>query len=299
MELPYILPAGQYAIYTLTDPADNLIYYVGKTCKPQRRFAQHLAARHHKGSKAAWLRRLEQRGQQPIMQILEVAESEEAASAKEQEWIHRFLQKGMPLLNAQAQPKARIEAIVPLRQKIIVMFGYPVMVVWLPDGRIAASLSALCYLLNIAANGQARRIRRDETLSEQLQVVIIETPGGPQPTEVLTTWAISHWLKGLKLNMIAPEKRPMILTLRREADVIFSHPLFELDASEKPQPTPTHAQQLPRSALEKHIEAWQATKQERKAKGAQLDARLATLEQVQAELHARLVFLEYDNGRNI
>lgn len=299
MDLPYALPTGQYAIYALTDPADNLVYYVGQTCKPQRRFAQHLAARHHKGSKAAWLRRLEQQGQQPIMQILEFVESEEAASAKEQEWIHHFLQKGMPLLNAQTQPKAKVEAIIPLRQKIIVLFGCPIIVVWLSDGRIAASLTALCDMLKIAANGQARRIRRDEALSEQLLVVIVETSGGPQPTEVLTTWAIPHWLKGLKLNMIAPEKRPMILTLRREANVIFSRPFFEFDASETPQTTPTLAQQLPHSALEKYIEAWQATKQEQEAKGAKLDTRLAALEQVQAELHARLVFLEYDNGRNV
>jgi hypothetical protein len=245
MELPYALPADQYAIYALIDPTDNLIYYVGKTCKPLQRFAQHLGARHHKGSKAAWLRSLEQQGQQPIMQILEIVESEEAALAKEQEWIRHFLEKGLPLLNAQTQPKAKIEAIIPLRQKIIVLFGYPVMVVWLPDGRIAASLPALCNMLKIASNGQARRIRRDDHLSEQLLQVIVETLGGPQPTEVLTIWAIPHWLKGLRLTMISLEKRSMIFTLRREAHVIFSRPFFKLDASESaPILTPEHIGQV-------------------------------------------------------
>jgi predicted GIY-YIG superfamily endonuclease len=296
MELPYVLPTGQYAIYVLTGPADNLVYYVGKTCKPQRRFAQHLAARHHKGSKAAWLRRLEQQGQQPVMQILEIVKSEEAALAKEQEWIYHFLKKGMPILNAQTQPKANIEAIIPLRQKFIVLFGYPVIVVWLPDGRIAVSLTALCDMLKIAANGQARRIRRDETLCEQLLRVIVETPGGPQPAEVLTTWVIPHWLKGLRLNMISPEKRPMIFTLRREADILFSRPFFESDASEGAQPASAPTQKPPRSALEMHIEAWQAAKQKKEAREALLEARFEALEQRQTEIYAQLVFLEHRNS---
>lgn len=113
MDIPERLPEGQNAIYALIDPTDHLVYYVGQTRKPRGRLVQHLTMRHYKGTKAVWLRRLEQQGQRPHMQILELVKGAEAALAKEQEWICLFVEKGMPLLNAQAQPKADRWAIVP------------------------------------------------------------------------------------------------------------------------------------------------------------------------------------------
>lgn len=98
------LPPDHYVIYTLIDPTDELVYYVGQTCRPQVRLATHLSDRYHEGKKGDWLRRLEQKGQQPLMQILEVVIGQKTALKKEQEWILHFLAQKMPLLNYQWRP---------------------------------------------------------------------------------------------------------------------------------------------------------------------------------------------------
>jgi hypothetical protein len=98
------LPPDHYIIYALIDPTDEQVYYVGQTCRPQIRLATHLSARDHDGKKGDWIRRLEQRGQQPLMQILEVVIGQKTALKKEQEWIQHFLAQKMPLLNYQWQP---------------------------------------------------------------------------------------------------------------------------------------------------------------------------------------------------
>ncbi len=233
MDLPDSLPPNQYAVYALIDPTDQLIYYVGQTRKPSVRFAQHLTMRHHKGNKAAWLRRLGQQGQQPHMQILEFVEGQEAALAKEQEWIRHFIEKGMPLLNGEVQPKADRWAIIPLRQETLVLFGYPIVIAWLLNGDMAASLKSLCNMLKLTKHGQIQRIRRDEMLSEQLLFVVVGTPGGPQATEMLPVKAIGPWLKGLELNMVAPEKRPTILALMREAPDVFYRHSHKVDTDQR------------------------------------------------------------------
>lgn len=108
------LPPDYYAIYALIDPTDEQVYYVGQTRNPQVRLAAHLSDRHYESKKGDWLRRLEQTGQQPLMQILEVVIGQKTALEKEQEWIEHFLKQGMPLLNYQAQPE-RKQVRRPLR----------------------------------------------------------------------------------------------------------------------------------------------------------------------------------------
>lgn len=99
-----VLPPDHYVIYALIDPTDKQIFYVGQTRNPQVRLASHLSARYHEGQKGDWLRRLEQKGQQPLMQILEVVIGQKTALEKEQEWIQHFLAQKMPLLNYQWLP---------------------------------------------------------------------------------------------------------------------------------------------------------------------------------------------------
>lgn len=244
MDLPDALPPGQYVVYVLIDPTDHLVYYVGQTRNPRVRFVQHLTTRHHKGTKAEWLRRLEQQGQRPQMQILELVKGEEAALAKEKEWIRHFTEKGMPLLNAQTRSKADRWAMIPLRQETLILFGYPIVIVWLANGEIAASLKSLCNMLKLARQGQLQRILRNHALSEQLLLVMVETPGGSQPTEVLTVKAIPAWLKGLQLNMVTAEKQPTILTLIREAPDIFYRHFFNIDDDQKASTSSSQAAEL-------------------------------------------------------
>jgi len=108
------LPPGYFAIYALIDPTNEKVHYVGQTRNPQVRLAAHLSDRHYEGEKGDRLRRLEQTGQQPLMQILEVVIGQKTALEKEQEWIEHFLEQEMPLLNYQAQPE-RKQVRRPLR----------------------------------------------------------------------------------------------------------------------------------------------------------------------------------------
>lgn len=218
MDIPDALSPGQYAIYALIDPTDELVYYVGQTRSPKGRLAAHLAERHHDGKKGEWLRRLKHKGQQPLMLVLEVVRGEETVLAREQEWIQHFLEEKMPLLNAQAEPTpANQEVLIPLRQETILLFGYPVIVVQLPDERIAVCLGSLCDMLKIARNMQARRIRSDKFLSEQLSCVRIQTAGGPQISAVLTDWAVPIWASGLQTALLSEEKQALALRVKREA----------------------------------------------------------------------------------
>jgi hypothetical protein len=102
--------------------------------------------------------------------------------------------------------------------------GQAVSPVRLPDGRVTAALSVLCEVIGLAPAPQARRIRADEVLAEQLLIAQIQTEGGPQAMDVLTAWAIPAWLQGIKLGKVAPEKRAAILAFKREAaDILYRH----------------------------------------------------------------------------
>src|SRR5579871_3487512 len=100
------------------------------------------------------------------------------------------------------------QALVPEEQALVPFYDEEILSVRLPDGRVAASHNALCKMAGLSPHGQLQRIRRDEVLSEQLLLVIVETPHGFKQINVLTAWAIPTWLTGLNLNMITPEKRP-------------------------------------------------------------------------------------------
>jgi hypothetical protein len=121
-------------------------------------------------------------------------------------------------------PEGEREVIIPLEQAVVPFYDRAIIAVRLPDGRIAAVLSFLCDALRLAAVGQARRIRADDVLADQLLFAQVQTEGGPQAMDVLTAWAIPARLQGIKLGKVAPEKRPAILAFKREAaDVLYRH----------------------------------------------------------------------------
>jgi hypothetical protein len=139
------------------------------------------------------------------------------------------------------------KALTPVKQALVPFYGIMILAVLLPDGRIAASLKSLCNALKLASQPQIRRIRNDAALTKELLLVITETPGGPQATEVLTAKAIPLWLTGLQPNMVAPEKRPLIQALKEEAmEVLYRH-FFKIDADEKAAPPPNPSAEAPRS----------------------------------------------------
>jgi predicted GIY-YIG superfamily endonuclease len=224
------LPLDQRVIYALVDPTDEKVYYVGQTRSPQSRLEQHMAAQHHQSAKGEWLRRLRQQGQQPLMHILETVTGERAALEREQEWIRRFLEQQMPLLNAQVHPRGnntqpystpigevRRRTITPVAQKEVFIADHAVMAVLLPDGQSGAVLTMLCAMLDLQPGTQARLVRKNPVLSEALVLVTLPTPGGEQTTNVLLAWAIALWAAGLRQGTRPDSYKDLLLTIQRLA----------------------------------------------------------------------------------
>src|SRR5579885_2016672 len=95
------------------------------------------------------------------------------------------------------------QTFTPVKQALVPFHGGEILAVLLSDGRIAASLLSLCALLKLSKPGQMQRILRDVVLAKELLLVVVQTPGGPQATEVLTAKAIPTWRTGLQPNMVA------------------------------------------------------------------------------------------------
>lgn len=84
-------------VYTLTDPRDNLIKYVGVTHRPKRRLYEHLNDSEN-NLKSAWIKRLQILGLVPIYDEIDVTDIDNF-SWVEQYWISQLRTWGFPLKN--------------------------------------------------------------------------------------------------------------------------------------------------------------------------------------------------------
>lgn len=90
-----------YSIYTLIDPRDDHVCYVGITEDVYVRFAQHLRCTDNNIDKNSWIQELKSANVMLIMRTIELAETFEEAREREDYWIHFYLSQGERLLNAQ------------------------------------------------------------------------------------------------------------------------------------------------------------------------------------------------------
>lgn len=82
-------------IYTLTNPVDGLVFYVGATTRPlKHRLSQHIS-----GAKNAIIHRLNKAKIKPIIEELEVCEGYLAPMHAERYWIHQMKAWGFKLVN--------------------------------------------------------------------------------------------------------------------------------------------------------------------------------------------------------
>ncbi len=137
-------------------------------------------------------------------------------------------------------------AITPTRQEVVPLFDRFIVAVSLPDGRIAATLASLCDALGLTQNSQARRIRMDDVLADELVSVAIETSSGVQTMGALTAWAIPLWLTGVHVTRLAESKRAAILAFKKQAaNVLYEH------FSQLTLPPPPPATLVPSEPIEK------------------------------------------------
>lgn len=88
-----------YHVYTLSDPRDDTIRYVGMTCNPHTRLLKHIATPAAR-TKRKWIHDLQDSGLKPVMTIIETLDDLEQAKRQEQDWIHYYCEQGTPLTNA-------------------------------------------------------------------------------------------------------------------------------------------------------------------------------------------------------
>ncbi len=275
MDMPNALPAGQYAIYALIDPADQLVYYVGQTRNPAKRLAEHLRTHTSESAKAAWLRNLRERGQQPIMQILETVTGLETALKQEQKWILAFGEKGMPLVNIETQREAlqrrrSTQVITAIGQETFLFCGYPVIKALLPGGQRAIVLKHLVQPLQLSRPGQLQRLQRDPLLRKSLVYVLVKTKRGSHVVLALMEEAIFSWITTIQSGTFSPEKRQLLLDFQREA--------AKLTQPSPTMATPEKASRLLRLNHRKRMADSKRKWQAMKAELASLKARLVSLE---------------------
>ncbi len=97
------IPFSVYIIYTLIDPRDGEVRYVGITDNMARRFAQHLRETGARTAKGQWLEDLHTYGLKPLIKAIEEMHFEKAqrhlVEERERYWIRTFEQLGAELTN--------------------------------------------------------------------------------------------------------------------------------------------------------------------------------------------------------
>ncbi len=92
-----------WSVYSLIDPRDNTIRYVGITTDTATRLDQHLDDAKKKSEKGKWLTELKQAGLSPVLRVLEpinaTGDTRAIARDRERYWIQTLLQSGAHLVN--------------------------------------------------------------------------------------------------------------------------------------------------------------------------------------------------------
>lgn len=84
-------------VYTLTDPRDGLVKYVGITSRPTRRMVDHLNDKRN-NLKSTWVKSLKKLGLKPLFDVIDITDKENYSKI-EQYWISQMKTWGFPLKN--------------------------------------------------------------------------------------------------------------------------------------------------------------------------------------------------------
>lgn len=90
--------AGKNIIYTLADPRDGCVRYVGKTNNMGERYYGHILDKYN-NKKSRWIRSLELQGVYPSIEALEILEPDDDWQEAERFWVENLRFLGCRLLN--------------------------------------------------------------------------------------------------------------------------------------------------------------------------------------------------------
>ncbi len=83
------------------------------------------------------------------------------------------------------------------------------------DGSIFLPINTLCEYLGLDRSAQVRRIKRDESLSEELTELEIETTQGLRQVQLLRLEVVPYWLAGVTVSKVKPELREKLKGYKR------------------------------------------------------------------------------------
>ena len=116
------------------------------------------------------------------------------------------------------------KSLVVVEQRTVDFYGDELLAVRAGDGHVYVSLRHLCEALGLARQGQVRRIRDDNILSEGYQggnVLLPPSPegrgGGTQKAGMLRVDLVPLWLSGVRAQAAKEEIRPKLERFQREA----------------------------------------------------------------------------------
>lgn len=128
--------------------------------------------------------------------------------------------------------------IVPLRQAQITIAGLMLIAVLLPDGQTGVILSTLCKALSLQTGHQAHRLRKHPVLALAVELVRIQTPGGPQVVNVLLSWGIPLWVANIQHKRQSPEYQERLLVIQQSVGAALARLFFQPPATTEPAPSP-------------------------------------------------------------
>ena len=111
----------------------------------------------------------------------------------------------------------------PLRQRILKFHGKDLITADLRDGLGYVSLRSLCDAYGIDQRAQRKRLQRKSYFAPYTATILLETPGGPQPSLCLEASAVPYFLGGVGLNSLQDdEARATLQALQEEIHTVLA-----------------------------------------------------------------------------
>ena len=107
------------SIYTLSDPRDNQIHYVGASVHPYARLSRHIKSPLYGNENSkliTWLRSLREEGIKPELNIIKSVDYRIAPTA-DMEYIQYFLNQGYKLENTYTRLRSKVVHRMPPSRK--------------------------------------------------------------------------------------------------------------------------------------------------------------------------------------
>ncbi len=112
----------------------------------------------------------------------------------------------------------------PVKERSILFRGKELAVADLKDGQGYISIRSLCSAFNLDQRAQRKRLMRSQNFFEPYTAMIVmTTPGGPQPTLCLMAMYVPMFMTGVELERIKdPEAYELIKAFQEEASTILA-----------------------------------------------------------------------------